>query len=553
MQDKGRTADGKRKLPEFVCKKTGKCNVTPKTRRRCQKCRYDLCIKAGMQPEAVMTEDQVKVRFRKMFTKRGENKDIAREENKSTEDNDNETYQNGDFVESGRRKSVDAQTDKQLQYVQSNEICDSRTGRNEPMNHSPQMTPTPPGYQYKGENQVDVKSIFSNVNYIEGTSYHHQTNSHTMQEGRVYSNVFDTAPKDFPAQESSTSLKNENECFYKYIHVSKKQRILGSIIDDYPTSVARSTADNNTSEISNEANIKQENTESPEPDIDFFSLSDEEKTTPNDPLEPEIEMIEFDEVKRELESPDSQCNMNDARNCSTNISNTNMETSTDDGENFDNSSTFEENVEKCAPIENLHESTTSKHETPDLKKVDDSSPCSDASVDPFDDIEKSIDFNQIMGPNINEPKQRTPSPPIFKSPTLPILKIKKLKMKQMSRVENESSTKTVRNCQNLDGCHYKSHKFNRMHKRLADVETSYKIACSQIYFPDNIVNKLINFHLGCGTAQKEDFLSCANSVVSHVTLFHILTINRKFIIISFVSAMLNFFLLFSPNSFDILL
>merc|ERR1712203_524535 len=94
MQDKGRTADGKRKLPEFVCKKTGKCNVTPKTRRRCQKCRYDLCIKAGMQPEAVMTEDQVKVRFRKMFTKRGENKDIAREENKSTEDNDNETYQN---------------------------------------------------------------------------------------------------------------------------------------------------------------------------------------------------------------------------------------------------------------------------------------------------------------------------------------------------------------------------------------------------------------------------------------------------------------------------
>ena len=533
MQDKGLTADGKRKLPEFVCKKTGKCNVTPKTRRRCQKCRYDLCIKAGMQPEAVMTEDQVKVRFRKMFTKRGENKDISSEENKSTEDNDNETYQQDDFVELERRKSLDAQTHQQQQYVQSNEICDSVKGRNEPMNHSPQMTPTPPFYQYKGENQVDHKSFFSNVNYTEGTSYHHQTNRPTMQEGRVYSNDFDTAQKDFSAQESSTLLQKENECFYKYIHVSKKQRILGSINDDYPTSVARSPADHNNSETFNETSIKQENTESPEPEIDFFSLSDEEKTTPNDPLEPEIEMIEFDEVKRELESPDSQCNMNDASKCSTNISNTNMETSTDDGEKFDNNSTSEGNVENeiyhenSAPIESLHEEISSEHETPDLKKVDDSGPCSDASVDPFDDIEKSIDFNKIMGPNINEPKQRTPSPPVFKAPTLPILEIKKLKMRQISRMENESNIKTAQNCQSPDGCDYRSHKFSRMQKRLADVETSYKIACSQIYFPDTIVNKLINFHLGCATAQKEDFLSCANSVVSPVTIFQILTINRK--------------------------
>ena len=309
MQDKGLTADGKRKLPEFVCKKTGKCNVTPKTRRRCQKCRYDLCIKAGMQPEAVMTEDQVKVRFRKMFTKRGENKDIASEENKSTEDNDNETYQQDDFVELERRNSLDAQSHQQQQYVRSNDICDSRTDRNEPINHSPQMTRTPPGYQYKGENQVDVKSFFSNVNYIEGASYHHQTNSPTMQEGRVYSNIYNKAPKEFSVQESSTSLKKDDECFYKYVHLSKKQRILSSINDDYPTAVARSPAYLNNSETFNETSIKQEKTESSEPDIDFFSLSDEEKTTPNDPLEPEIEMIEFDEVKRELESPDSQCNM----------------------------------------------------------------------------------------------------------------------------------------------------------------------------------------------------------------------------------------------------
>ena len=535
MQDKGLTADGKRKLPEFVCKKTGKCNVTPKTRRRCQKCRYDLCIKAGMQPEAVMTEDQVKVRFRKMFTKRGENKDIASEDNKSTEDKDNETYQQDDFVELERRKSLDAQSHQQQQYVRSNDICDARMGRNssknEPINHSPQMTRTAPGYQYKGEDQVNVKPFFSNVNYIEGTSYQHQINSPTMPEDRVYSNVFNTAQKEFSAQESSTTLQKDDECFYKYVHLSKKQRILGSINEDCSTSVARSPADLNNLETCNEVCIKQENTESLEPEIDFFSLSDEEKTTPNDPLEPEIEMIEFDEVKRELQSPDSQCNMNDARNCSTNISNTNMETSTDDGEKFDDNSTYEGNVENeichenSAPIESLHETISSEHETTVMKKVDDSSPCSDASVDPFDDIEKSIDFNKIMGPNINEPKQRTPSPPVFKSPTLPILKIKKLKMKQMSRIENESCIKTAKNCQNPEGRHYKSHKFNRMHKRLDDVETSYKIACSQIYFPDNIVNKLINFHLGCATAQKEDFLSCANSVVSPLTILQIRTIN----------------------------
>ena len=75
MQDKGLTDDGRRRLPEFVCKKSGRCNVLPKTRRRCQKCRYDLCVKAWMQADAVMTGDDVKVRFRKMFQKRLENKE----------------------------------------------------------------------------------------------------------------------------------------------------------------------------------------------------------------------------------------------------------------------------------------------------------------------------------------------------------------------------------------------------------------------------------------------------------------------------------------------
>ena len=55
--------------PQFVCKSGGGCEVTVKTRRRCQKCRYDLCLEAGMRPEAVLDDGQKKVRFRKMIRK----------------------------------------------------------------------------------------------------------------------------------------------------------------------------------------------------------------------------------------------------------------------------------------------------------------------------------------------------------------------------------------------------------------------------------------------------------------------------------------------------
>lgn len=67
----------------FVCKKTGLCLVTPKTRRRCQKCRYDLCLLAGMRPEAVLTEEQRKTRFRKMIQRRSQ---VKKEEMESQED-----------------------------------------------------------------------------------------------------------------------------------------------------------------------------------------------------------------------------------------------------------------------------------------------------------------------------------------------------------------------------------------------------------------------------------------------------------------------------------
>jgi hypothetical protein len=56
--------------PIFVCKKNEDCTITVATRRRCQKCRYERCIVAGMNPDAVLNDDQKKVRFRKLLMKR---------------------------------------------------------------------------------------------------------------------------------------------------------------------------------------------------------------------------------------------------------------------------------------------------------------------------------------------------------------------------------------------------------------------------------------------------------------------------------------------------
>ena len=58
------------KTPNFVCKSGGKCAMTVQTRRRCKKCRYDRCLRAGMVPEAVLDESQKKIRFRKLIQKK---------------------------------------------------------------------------------------------------------------------------------------------------------------------------------------------------------------------------------------------------------------------------------------------------------------------------------------------------------------------------------------------------------------------------------------------------------------------------------------------------
>ena len=56
-------------LPNFQCKFGSNCVLTPTNRRKCQKCRYQKCVKTGMKPEAVLTEDQKQIRFRKLLSK----------------------------------------------------------------------------------------------------------------------------------------------------------------------------------------------------------------------------------------------------------------------------------------------------------------------------------------------------------------------------------------------------------------------------------------------------------------------------------------------------
>ena len=65
-----RRSHQKTRNPNFICKKGGQCLVTVKTRRRCQKCRYERCLMTGMNPEAVLDESQKKIRFRKLLLKR---------------------------------------------------------------------------------------------------------------------------------------------------------------------------------------------------------------------------------------------------------------------------------------------------------------------------------------------------------------------------------------------------------------------------------------------------------------------------------------------------
>ena len=44
--------------------------MTVESRQKCKKCRYDKCLKSGMNPDAILSEDQKEIRFRKTLTKK---------------------------------------------------------------------------------------------------------------------------------------------------------------------------------------------------------------------------------------------------------------------------------------------------------------------------------------------------------------------------------------------------------------------------------------------------------------------------------------------------
>jgi hypothetical protein len=53
-----------------VCARADNCVITVANRRKCKKCRFTLCQQAGMTESAILTEEQKKMRFRKMIQKR---------------------------------------------------------------------------------------------------------------------------------------------------------------------------------------------------------------------------------------------------------------------------------------------------------------------------------------------------------------------------------------------------------------------------------------------------------------------------------------------------
>lgn len=85
-----RRAHQKTRSPKFVCKKGNVCVISLKNRRRCQKCRYDLCLKSGMRPEAVLTVDQKKVRFRNMLRKKNARRSEATISRETVDDDDSD-------------------------------------------------------------------------------------------------------------------------------------------------------------------------------------------------------------------------------------------------------------------------------------------------------------------------------------------------------------------------------------------------------------------------------------------------------------------------------
>ena len=65
-----RRAHQKLKPPKFSCSTSNNCEITVATRRRCQACRYRLCIESGMRPDFVLSAEQRQARIEKQRLKK---------------------------------------------------------------------------------------------------------------------------------------------------------------------------------------------------------------------------------------------------------------------------------------------------------------------------------------------------------------------------------------------------------------------------------------------------------------------------------------------------
>lgn len=64
------SADRRQPFVPPDCKNGGGCAVSVKSRRKCAKCRYDLCRRAGMNPAMVLSKEEKEQRFRKYYEKK---------------------------------------------------------------------------------------------------------------------------------------------------------------------------------------------------------------------------------------------------------------------------------------------------------------------------------------------------------------------------------------------------------------------------------------------------------------------------------------------------
>ena len=428
MQDKGLTGDGKRRLPEFACKKSGKCNVTPKTRRRCQKCRYDLCIRAGMQPDAVMTDDQVKVRFRKMFTKRSEhrtdeaeiNNTSAENEENYTEDQSLETYGQQEDEQS---LTLYSQKCDQIPFEETQGNKQREVDQNVPQEYNNSLGRKVMFLPYGAREQNETRILPASRTQMRATSAPPPA-SRVLEQEEIFSPNFIHPPNIYYEKESSKTPSNECDNNSVFQNVSMKHRILGSIGTEFLSNIDQSTSDLTETCNFNNKEIKLEQPESLETEMEYHSYSPEDNHITLRYNEPDIEIFTKTEVD-EREYEDAYPTVNqlrseildmDAKSCKA-IKDLGEESNTDtDIKSNHNITSNEGNIDLN---ETIHQLISDLEDDP--KHTHMLQTPSTEMEDPFKDVESSIDFSKCIEQSIDRDvkvEESSPPPPhIFKSPT----------------------------------------------------------------------------------------------------------------------------------------